>query len=292
MGTWSPNVSANDYYLDIEAKVVETCGLDFFDYILENSILTPELFNAHYDEIVEIARHREERQGLLALGFLIMKVGAKIPKEVRIDILTEVELELTDWVYDDPEYGKIRRKYLEGFKDKLWYYREGEKIQLREVSLIGKSFIRELLKPALADMIRYDAPKHMKAFIILLIEYLDTPLKEICTLFNIQSGNDYFDFFYEMAEFGRNNTNGEESVGIILIADLFLRRVVDKLKIEDVWLGQTNLCDINNLELLENDEEKYFVYRAKLLDRNYIGQCIIPLQKRSAQHIAKFKVAP
>ena len=40
MGTWSPNVSANDYYLDIEAKVVETCGLDFFDYLLDNSILT------------------------------------------------------------------------------------------------------------------------------------------------------------------------------------------------------------------------------------------------------------
>ena len=37
MGSWSANVSGNDYYLDIEAKVVEICRIDFFDS--KNSLL-------------------------------------------------------------------------------------------------------------------------------------------------------------------------------------------------------------------------------------------------------------
>jgi len=110
---------------------------------------------------------------------------------------------------------------------------------------------------------------------------------------NINSGKEYYEFFKRMGDFGREDcTNGENGAEITLIADLFISRVVDDLKIEDAWIGKSSFGTLDRLELLEHDDGFYKVYRAELHGRKFIGQCVIPLQQRSAQHIAKFKIAP
>ena len=142
-------------------------------------------------------------------------------------------------------------------------------------------------------MKKYNAPRYMIKFIEILIERLDTPLMEIFKLLNISSGYDYYNFFNEIEDFGpKNSTKGEDCAEIILIANLFISRVVDEVKIEDVWIGRIGIVAPDNLELLEHDDGMYWIYRLNLHGKNYIGQSVIPLQHRSSQHIAKFKVAP
>ncbi|MBN1213834.1 MAG: hypothetical protein JXA99_00175 [Candidatus Lokiarchaeota archaeon] len=293
MGAWSASISGNDRYLDIEAKAVEACGLDLFDYCKDNSILTAELFNTHFDEILEIAKIRDLHHGLLALGFLIMKVGANIPKEVRIDILTEAELELVDWKFDDPCFKLERIPYIQEFKNALWNCRRGEKINLEEISLIGLSFIREVIEPVLGEAMKRKASNEIIGFLQRLMCKLDIPLEELCSIFNIYSGEEYFTFFNTMIKFEEEYCSPIKKYrNEMTIGDLFLNRIVNNVKIEDVWLGKMNSIDSNDLELLKADSGNYYIYKMRLCDKHYIGQSIIPLQKRAAQHISKFKIAP
>ncbi len=58
-------------------------------------------------------------------------------------------------------------------------------------------------------------------------------------------------------------------------------------------MGNTNLQDLQNQpELGEEYGHYYLIYKLSLFGRPYIGQCFGSVNKRAAQHIAKFEVAP
>ena len=60
-----------------------------------------------------------------------------------------------------------------------------------------------------------------------------------------------------------------------------------------MWLKNTNLEQLKSApELGKEYDPVYMVYKISLLGRPYIGQCMVSQNKRAAQHIAMFKVAP
>jgi len=298
LGTWSPTIGGNDYYLDIEAGIVEECKINLYDYLEDNSILTKELFNEHIGAIVDIALTREEHDGPLALGALILKFGAIFPKHIKEAVLAEIHREIKSYVYDDPNYRKIRHFHLRNFKNKVNDYQEGTKAALKEESLIGISFKLGFLEPCLEGMKIVKAPKKMHKFVMMLLLNLKTPFKEISHKLGLLSSQDITHFFSEIETFGEElgrSTQEREAVGfnLIFLAKLFRDHIEHNKKIESVWVDYTNLEELSSQpELGKEYGPMYQIYKLSLWGKPYIGQCNISGNRRAAQHIAKFKVAP
>lgn len=295
MGSWSATIGGNDYYLNIEANAVEICGLDFFDYLKNNSILTGELFSQHFNSILSSAKKVDAHEGFLSLGALIMRNGANFPDKVKSLVLKEIDRELSTYSYEDERYKYARRLVLKDFKNSIKNYRVGIRVFIREESLIGKSFVRKVLIPILKHIKNFGASDNIRIFIETLAKDLSFPMIDFCKVLHLNSRDSLIRFFESMRNFALSLKERHQSVkeDITFLSEAFLARFQDGFSIEDLWLNGQNIDSLMDLPEDEWKGDAYgIVYKVTMRGGDYVGQSTISTHKRTAQHISKFIIAP
>ena len=133
MATDDATIMGSESHLDAEWAIVKICGVDVGDYIENESILTRELIEEHFDEIVNHVKSSDySYYGThQVLGYLILKTGSALPEHLRDDIL-----ECASWQREKefwsqvPSWEKPRKYFLNDFKTKIKNYVPGIKTLL------------------------------------------------------------------------------------------------------------------------------------------------------------------
>jgi len=138
----------NGYGLDHEwaiyTKIIEICGLNMDAYIEDESQLTKELLEEHYDGILkDIPQNNlnyEHHLQYMVLGALILKIRAELSDDLRDKIIKSADWEFElkkRWRSVDDEFLERRKKTLINFKERLKEYEIGKKIDVNPYIIKG-----------------------------------------------------------------------------------------------------------------------------------------------------------
>ncbi|MFX1314269.1 MAG: leucine-rich repeat domain-containing protein [Promethearchaeota archaeon] len=129
MARTSPAILDDDEEIDIASFMLEACGLDYGAFFLDERILTRENFEKNFQFLTKMVESRSfRRASYFVIGYFILITGAKMPEELRYEILeaAKFEHEIGCWFSKDHE---IERKiYLKDFREKISDYKSGQKL--------------------------------------------------------------------------------------------------------------------------------------------------------------------
>lgn len=126
MGKDTPWITEGDGEADIQIDLVEVCGIEYEDYAENESILTKEIFEEHFPQILRLIN--SDYLSLLIFGALILRTGSFLPNKVRKKIIeaTDWKNEKERWKYADAEFIKSRKEILIDFRQKIINHKRGE----------------------------------------------------------------------------------------------------------------------------------------------------------------------
>ena len=125
MAILSPTIIAGDEQQDIEIEVVEICGIELRDYLLDDRKLSREIFEGHFEEILKYIDTRESYIAYQVLGYFILITGSNLPSHLRNRIV-----ESTKWEYDKHQgwpsnWINLRKFYLNDLRKKVLAHKAG-----------------------------------------------------------------------------------------------------------------------------------------------------------------------
>lgn len=159
------NKILHGYGLDHEwavlRKIIQICSLDFDEFIENESLLTAQLLESHYEDILKCVSDEnityQDHLVYMVLGVLIIKTKARLPKKLCDKIINSAnwEFELkTRWRIVDEDFLKKRRETLLEFKEMIRNHKEGRilNVDLHEISAnfeydcLGQRFAEKFLR--------------------------------------------------------------------------------------------------------------------------------------------------
>lgn len=123
-----PDILDGDDEADMEIEIVRKCGLDYSDYAEDTSLLTKELFETHFNEVLELVQYWSSSIGYLVLGAFILNTGSKLPDDVKVLILDAIDKD--PYIGRSEEYQKARKEVLEDFRNKVRDYDSGHMVKI------------------------------------------------------------------------------------------------------------------------------------------------------------------
>jgi len=78
-----------DHEWAVFREIIEICGLNFEEFIEDEALLTKELLESHYDDILRDIPQKEENLSyvnllyIMVLGALILQTGARLPFDLQ-----------------------------------------------------------------------------------------------------------------------------------------------------------------------------------------------------------------
>ena len=135
MATDDATVMGGESQLDIEWGIVEICGIEVDAYIENDQLLTRELVELNFDEIIKFTTQSQDNFiGHQVLGYIILKTGSTLPKTLQNDILrcASWEREKEFWS-QNPRWENPRKFFLNDFKTKIRDHIAGRKTLLVEI---------------------------------------------------------------------------------------------------------------------------------------------------------------
>lgn len=126
MGKDTPWITEGDGEADIQIDLIEVCGIEYEDYAENESILTKEIFEKHFSQILKLIN--SDYLSLLIFGALILRTGSFLPDKVRKKIIEAADWknEKERWKYADAEFIKSRKETLIDFRQKIINHKRGE----------------------------------------------------------------------------------------------------------------------------------------------------------------------
>ena len=131
MGKDTPFISEGDDEVDIEISLVKACGIKYEDYVDDKSLLSKEIFEAHFDKLLEKVNRMDHYIAYLILGYLILKTGSNLPDDLREKIIEagDWENDRKDWKMEDTdedrEFLDDRKEILLDFQEKIRNHKPG-----------------------------------------------------------------------------------------------------------------------------------------------------------------------
>ncbi|MFW9864595.1 MAG: hypothetical protein ACFFEN_00720 [Candidatus Thorarchaeota archaeon] len=68
---------------DVLISLIEDCGIGYEDYAKDKTVLTREILERHFDELLETVSSIKLHVAFLILGVLILNTGSKMPVDPR-----------------------------------------------------------------------------------------------------------------------------------------------------------------------------------------------------------------
>ena len=125
MGKDTPLIMEGDGEADIQIDMIQICGIEYEDYAENESILTKEIFEKHFYQILRLY---SDYPSLLIFGALILRTGSFLPDKVRKKIIEAADWknERERWKYANAEFIKFRKEILIDFRQKIINHKRGE----------------------------------------------------------------------------------------------------------------------------------------------------------------------
>ncbi|MFX1281323.1 MAG: hypothetical protein ACFFA3_18370 [Promethearchaeota archaeon] len=136
MGKDTPFVMEGDDEFDVELTIYKLIGYKYPDYKDDapESLPPRELLEKHLlDPSSKLRKLLDDCKigylEFLILGGLILKTGATLPEKLKEKILKTAQwkIEKDRWKYTDNEFKKLRKDFLEDFREKIENHRVGVK---------------------------------------------------------------------------------------------------------------------------------------------------------------------
>lgn len=136
MAILSPTIIAGDEQQDIETEVVAICGIELRDYLFDDRILTREIFEQYFEEILSYIEGRNYI-AYQVLGYFILKTGSKL-----FPFLRDAIVESTKWEYDKRQkwpsnWVNLRKFYLNDLRKKILAHESGIKTNLINLRVLN-----------------------------------------------------------------------------------------------------------------------------------------------------------
>jgi len=127
MGKDTPFIMEGDDEADIEISLIKACGINYENYAEDESILTREIFEAHFDILLEKVNRMNHYIGYLIFGSLILKTGSKLPEELREKIFEAADWknDRKDWRDASEDFLELRKEILIDFQEKIKNHKPG-----------------------------------------------------------------------------------------------------------------------------------------------------------------------
>lgn len=141
MARGSARILDDDEELDLATFMLDACGIDYSNFFQDERILTRENFEKNFKFLRRMIDNRSSRRApYFVYGYFILVTGARIPEDLRHEILnnTKWEDEENKWLIQN---NRIERKiYLNDFSEKIHKHLPGQKLHpIRLIYLNGKN---------------------------------------------------------------------------------------------------------------------------------------------------------
>ncbi|KKM64862.1 hypothetical protein LCGC14_1497090 [marine sediment metagenome] len=114
-----------DFQIDVESEVLSICGVSLDDYFNNDRRMEATILEENLDPIVSYIRNHVSHLAYHVLGFFIVKSGARVPINLKEEILGFTEWNIDKKVNWGEEWVKARKFYLEDLRKKLKLHRAG-----------------------------------------------------------------------------------------------------------------------------------------------------------------------
>ncbi len=132
----------DDEEADLATFMLDACGLKFSKFMFNESILTRENFEKNYDVLLKMAENRGfSRATYLLLAYFTLITGVKLSENFRQEILEVADGKHEDGRWVNEEITLIRKKYLEDFREKIRFHKQGQKLHPVSFKYSDKDFM-------------------------------------------------------------------------------------------------------------------------------------------------------
>jgi len=135
MATFNATIMGGDAQRDLEKKLVELCGLSYGEYLENREIVTREVLEGNFDEIINfIHKSRSDCIAHQVFGYFILFTGSKLPTHEKDHILScsNWETEKCFWL-QNPKLARERKFFLNDFRQKILSHTSGQITELEHL---------------------------------------------------------------------------------------------------------------------------------------------------------------
>ncbi|MFW9865615.1 MAG: leucine-rich repeat domain-containing protein [Candidatus Thorarchaeota archaeon] len=133
----------DDEEADINGFMLEACGVDSNDFILNEWLFTRENFEKNYKVLVNMAKNRDRRAPYFVLGYYALLTGAEISERLRQKILEVAAWEHEEGYWQDKAFALGRKVYLKDFCAKISLLRPGLILHAANFKYLGQDFLED-----------------------------------------------------------------------------------------------------------------------------------------------------
>jgi len=131
MAVLDTSIMGGDEQWDIRSYIIDICKIDYKEYLDDKSLLTRDIFEKHFDNIVFFIEERHSHIAYHVFGYFILITGSHCPEFIRQRII-----KLTDWKYESgkwsAKYVKDRKRHLRDLREKITNHKPGVVSYLKE----------------------------------------------------------------------------------------------------------------------------------------------------------------
>lgn len=131
---------------DILSHIIELLGLNWWDFINDETVLSREQLELNIEEVLDVANDPSENPGyFLILGYYILKTGAEISDELKNKIAEATKWEYEETIYPNKKMEEERKVVLKDLRDKILDHELGKIVSLIEDGggIAPKLFVQE-----------------------------------------------------------------------------------------------------------------------------------------------------
>ncbi len=130
MAKLTAEILEGDEESDLASFFIKACGLNYRDFLDDDRILTKDIFEKNFKNIMQVVERRSSRRKTyLILGYFILLTGARLPNDLKVKIIDAANWEHEEGLWEEMLIQE-RRFYLSNLKEKIQTHRVGQSTRL------------------------------------------------------------------------------------------------------------------------------------------------------------------
>ncbi|HDZ18151.1 hypothetical protein LCGC14_1458630 [marine sediment metagenome] len=141
MARGSAKILDDDEEIDTAHFMLKAIGLDYDDFFNNERILIRENIEKNFHNLRKMVDNRSRRRAsYFVLGYFILITGARLPEDLRGEILDAARWEHEEGLWLDKSFETERKIYLEDFGEKIRGHKPGKKLHpVKLIYINGKN---------------------------------------------------------------------------------------------------------------------------------------------------------
>jgi len=130
MAKLTAEIMEGDEESDLASFFIKACGLNYRDFLDDDRILTREIFENNFNNIMQIVEQRSNRRKTyIILGYFILLTGARLPNDLKVKIIKAANWEYEKGLWEE-RLIRERKFCLKDFQEKIQAHKTGHSTNL------------------------------------------------------------------------------------------------------------------------------------------------------------------